>query len=59
MTVIQILVVIDGLGAHADTDTAGRPAVVTRMAQATAERELDLPAGTLGPVAGGDRAAGD
>ncbi|MFF9352271.1 hypothetical protein [Streptomyces sp. NPDC014734] len=51
---IQILVVIDGLGAHANTDTSDRPAVVTRMAVTTAERELGLAIGTLthGPGAG-------
>ncbi|MBT2445209.1 TetR family transcriptional regulator C-terminal domain-containing protein [Streptomyces sp. ISL-36] len=46
---IQILVVIDGLGAHAntDTDTRDRPEAVTRMAVTTAERELGLTSGTL------------
>ncbi|MEU7036374.1 TetR family transcriptional regulator [Streptomyces sp. NPDC046237] len=65
---IQILVVLDGLGAHANTDRSNRPEVVTRMALTTAERELDLPSGTLtsrtdasspaatpGPEATGDR----
>ncbi|WP_418956581.1 TetR/AcrR family transcriptional regulator [Streptomyces tritici] len=47
VTTIQILVVLDGLGAHANTDTTDRPAAVTRMAVATAERELGLPGGTL------------
>lgn len=50
-TAIQILVVLDGLGAHANTDRSNRPEVVTRMAVTTAERELGLPSGTL------DRAA--
>ena len=47
VTTIQILVVLDGLGAHANTDTSNRPEAVTRMAITTAERELGLPAGTL------------
>ncbi|MCX4673254.1 TetR family transcriptional regulator C-terminal domain-containing protein [Streptomyces sp. NBC_01381] len=47
VTTIQILVVIDGLGAHANTDTSNRPAAVTRMAVTTAERELGLVNGTL------------
>ncbi len=46
-TAIQILVVLDGLGAHANTDRGNRPEAVTRMAVTTAERELGLPAGTL------------
>ncbi|MFC8585636.1 TetR/AcrR family transcriptional regulator [Streptomyces sp. NPDC057217] len=44
---IQILVVLDGLGAHANTDRGNRPEAVTRMAVTTAERELGLAAGTL------------
>ncbi|MFF3055706.1 TetR/AcrR family transcriptional regulator [Streptomyces sp. NPDC057909] len=47
MTTIQILVVIDGLGAHANTDTSDRPEAVTRMAITTAERELGLTSGAL------------
>ncbi|MET7516864.1 TetR family transcriptional regulator C-terminal domain-containing protein [Streptomyces sp. NPDC005480] len=47
VTTIQILVVLDGLGAHANTDTSNRPAAVSRMAATTAERELGLPNGTL------------
>ncbi|MGX1670824.1 TetR family transcriptional regulator C-terminal domain-containing protein [Streptomyces sp. NPDC055400] len=47
VTSIQILVVLDGLGAHANTDTSNRPAAVSRMAATTAERELGLPNGTL------------
>lgn len=47
VTTIQILVVIDGLGAHANTEAADRPEVVTRMAVSTAERELGLESGTL------------
>ncbi|MFB6777290.1 TetR/AcrR family transcriptional regulator [Streptomyces sp. NPDC056352] len=52
MTTIQILVVIDGLGAHANTDTSNHPPAVMRMAVATAERELGLPSGTLTRPAG-------
>ncbi|MFE7456979.1 TetR/AcrR family transcriptional regulator [Streptomyces sp. NPDC057554] len=48
LTTIQILVVLDGLGAHANTGTAEHtPAAVVRMAVATAERELGLPEGAL------------
>ncbi|MFC8175146.1 TetR/AcrR family transcriptional regulator [Streptomyces sp. NPDC057242] len=46
-TAIQILVVLDGLGAHANTDRGNRPEAVTRMAVTTAERELGLAAGAL------------
>ncbi|WP_323180768.1 hypothetical protein [Streptomyces atratus] len=52
VTIIQILVVIDGLGAHANTDTGDRPEAVTRMAVSTAERELGLESGTLMDHAG-------
>ena len=51
VTTIQILVVIDGLGAHANTDTSNRPEAVTRMAVTTAERELGLPRGALAHAA--------
>ncbi|WGP12873.1 MULTISPECIES: TetR family transcriptional regulator C-terminal domain-containing protein [Streptomyces] len=52
VTTVQILVVLDGLGAHANTDTSGRPAAVARMAHITAERELGLAEGALsGPSA--------
>ncbi|MEX0168131.1 TetR/AcrR family transcriptional regulator [Streptomyces sp. LMG1-1-1.1] len=44
---IQILVVLDGLGAHANTDRSNRPEAVTRMAVTTAERVLGLPYGAL------------
>ncbi|MFF8595358.1 TetR/AcrR family transcriptional regulator [Streptomyces sp. NPDC015220] len=45
---IQILVVLDGLGAHANSaGTPERPPAVMRMAVTTAERELGLPPGTL------------
>ncbi|MFB7371812.1 TetR/AcrR family transcriptional regulator [Streptomyces sp. NPDC056222] len=50
-TAIQILVVLDGLGAHANTDRSNRPEVVTRMAVTTAERELGLASGSLDRVA--------
>ncbi|MFE7184465.1 TetR/AcrR family transcriptional regulator [Streptomyces erythrochromogenes] len=49
VTTIQILVVLDGLGAHANTDTGGRPAAVTGMAAATAEHALGLASGALTP----------
>ncbi|MEV4555873.1 TetR family transcriptional regulator C-terminal domain-containing protein [Kitasatospora sp. NPDC049285] len=48
VTAMQVLVVLDGLGVHSGPDRAGRPAAVLGMAHATAERELGLPAGTLG-----------
>ncbi|WP_225828994.1 TetR/AcrR family transcriptional regulator [Streptomyces naphthomycinicus] len=44
---VQILVVLDGLGVHANTATPERPAAVLRMAVTTAERELGLPPGAL------------
>ncbi|MFB6842132.1 TetR/AcrR family transcriptional regulator [Streptomyces sp. NPDC056361] len=44
---IQILVVLDGLGAHANTDYTDLPEAVTRMAVTTAERVLGLPYGAL------------
>lgn len=47
VTAVQILVVLDGLGAHANTEVRGRPEAVTRMAVTTAERELGLPRGAL------------
>ncbi|MBB4985573.1 TetR/AcrR family transcriptional regulator [Streptomyces nymphaeiformis] len=47
---IQILVVVDGLGAHANTDRSDRPEAVTRMAVTTAERELGLRYGALTEV---------
>ncbi|MEU3526286.1 TetR family transcriptional regulator C-terminal domain-containing protein [Streptomyces sp. NPDC038707] len=49
---VQILVVLDGLGVHANTATPERPAVVLRMPFTTAERELGLRPGTLGEAAG-------
>ncbi|MFI7354257.1 TetR/AcrR family transcriptional regulator [Streptomyces avidinii] len=47
VTAIQILVVLDGLGVHANTEDRGRPEAVTRMAVTTAERELGLTRGAL------------
>lgn len=44
---VQILVVLDGLGAHANTDRSNRPRAVRTMAFSTAERVLDLPVGSL------------
>jgi AcrR family transcriptional regulator len=45
---IQILVVLDGLGAHANSaGTPDRPPAVIRLAATTAERELGLPPDTL------------
>ncbi|MEY9875352.1 AcrR family transcriptional regulator [Streptacidiphilus sp. MAP12-33] len=44
---IQILVVLDGLGVHANTDRSDRPPAVTNMAVITAERALGLTPGSL------------
>ncbi|MFE0703394.1 TetR/AcrR family transcriptional regulator [Streptomyces sp. NPDC058872] len=55
---IQILVVLDGLGAHANTDRSDRPEVVTRMAVTTAERVLGLPHGTLTETAAPEAPSG-
>ncbi|MFF5470590.1 TetR/AcrR family transcriptional regulator [Streptomyces achromogenes] len=49
---VQILVVLDGLGVHANTATPERPAAVLRMPLTTAERELGLRPGTLDQAAG-------
>ena len=49
--VIQILVVLDGQGAHVNTDRSNRPRPVRTMAFSTAERVLDLPAGALEALA--------
>ncbi|MEU6418790.1 TetR/AcrR family transcriptional regulator [Streptomyces spiralis] len=46
-TAVQILVVLDGLGAHANTDRGDRSPTVANMAVTTAERELDLQKGSL------------
>ncbi|NUR86442.1 MAG: TetR family transcriptional regulator [Nonomuraea sp.] len=51
VTAVQILVVIDGLGAHANTDAGPRPEAITRLPVTTAERELGLTPGTLAPEA--------
>ncbi|MFM9370694.1 TetR/AcrR family transcriptional regulator [Streptomyces sp. Da 82-17] len=53
LTAIHILVVLDGLGAHANTGTVDRPDAVARMAVTTAERELGLESGTLSAIAEG------
>lgn len=47
VTAMQILVVIDGLGAYTRADISSCPPEVARMAVTTAERELGLPSGTL------------
>lgn len=47
VSAIRILVVIDGLGAHANTHTGERPPEITRMARTTAEHELGLPRNAL------------
>jgi AcrR family transcriptional regulator len=47
---IQILVVLDGLAAHANTDRGNRPPAVTNMAVSTAERVLNLPDGAIAAV---------
>ncbi|MEW2294594.1 TetR family transcriptional regulator C-terminal domain-containing protein [Streptomyces sp. NPDC006743] len=44
---VQILVVLDGLGAHANSGVSKRRPEVSGMAVATAERALGLPAGAL------------
>lgn len=59
VTTIQILVVLDGLGAHANTDTSNRPEAVTRMAVTTAERELGLPRGALSNPRAAQARSGD
>ncbi|WP_051943044.1 TetR family transcriptional regulator C-terminal domain-containing protein [Streptacidiphilus rugosus] len=48
---ISILVVLDGLGVHANTDRSDRPRAVTVMAATTAERVLGLAPETLAPHA--------
>ncbi|AGS68073.1 TetR/AcrR family transcriptional regulator [Streptomyces collinus] len=50
VTAVQILVVLDGLGVHANTATPERPRAVARMAVTVAERELGLKEGALDPV---------
>lgn len=49
VTALQLIVVLDGLGAHANTDTSYRPEAVSRMAVTMAEHQLGLPSGTLTP----------
>ncbi|MFF4710910.1 TetR/AcrR family transcriptional regulator [Streptomyces eurythermus] len=49
---VQLLVVLDGLGVHANTATPERPAAVLRLPVTTAERELGLRPGTLDEAAG-------
>ncbi|MEU6389077.1 TetR family transcriptional regulator C-terminal domain-containing protein [Streptomyces sp. NPDC046939] len=49
VTAMQILVVLDGLGADAGAGSEDLPPAVTRMAVTLAERELGLPHGSLGP----------
>ncbi|MEW2392553.1 TetR family transcriptional regulator C-terminal domain-containing protein [Streptomyces venezuelae] len=46
---VQILVVLDGLGADGGADADMLPPVVARMAMTWAERELGLERGVLGP----------
>ncbi|MFJ9443724.1 TetR/AcrR family transcriptional regulator [Kitasatospora sp. NPDC101235] len=50
LTAVHILVVIDGLAVHANTGLRDRPSAVTRLAAATAERELGLAEGALNPT---------
>ncbi|MFD5432129.1 TetR/AcrR family transcriptional regulator [Kitasatospora sp. NPDC127067] len=50
LTAVRILVVIDGLAVHANTGLREHPSSVTRLAAATAERELGLADGTLNPA---------
>ncbi|QKG21605.1 TetR/AcrR family transcriptional regulator [Actinomadura verrucosospora] len=47
VTAARILVVLDGLGSHANTDRSDRPPEVTHLAVVVAERELNLPEGSL------------
>ncbi|WP_327293747.1 MULTISPECIES: TetR/AcrR family transcriptional regulator [unclassified Streptomyces] len=57
VSAIQVLVVLDGLGAHANTETSDRYEAVTYMAVITAERELGLARGALGRPAGASPAS--
>ncbi|MFE2263728.1 TetR family transcriptional regulator [Streptomyces griseosporeus] len=52
VTALQILVVLDGLGADANIGDEDLPEAVARMAFITAERELSLEPGTLTRLAG-------
>ncbi|MFE6054123.1 TetR/AcrR family transcriptional regulator [Kitasatospora sp. NPDC056446] len=56
LTAIRILVVIDGLASHANTGLGNHPSAVTRLAAATAERELGLADGTLATAEGTEEA---
>ena len=47
MAAIQILVVLEGFGAHTNTDRSHRPGAVTTMAVSTAERVLNMPVNTV------------
>ncbi|MEU3574384.1 TetR family transcriptional regulator C-terminal domain-containing protein [Kitasatospora sp. NPDC036755] len=47
LAAVRILVVIDGLAGHANTGLRNHPSSVTRLAAATAERELGLTEGAL------------
>ncbi|MFE2724252.1 TetR/AcrR family transcriptional regulator [Kitasatospora sp. NPDC059327] len=47
LVAVQILVVLDGLGVHANTDRTTHPPAVTAMATTLAESVLGLPAGSL------------
>ncbi|GAA2919314.1 hypothetical protein GCM10010524_57160 [Streptomyces mexicanus] len=47
LVAVQILVVLDGLGAHANTVRGTHSPVITHLAVTTAERELGLAHGTL------------
>ncbi|MDQ8702930.1 TetR family transcriptional regulator C-terminal domain-containing protein [Streptomyces sp. LHD-70] len=51
LTAIHILVVLDGLGAQANSGTVDRPQAVAQLAVTTAERELGLENGTLSRLA--------
>ncbi|RFU86082.1 TetR family transcriptional regulator [Streptomyces triticagri] len=51
VSAIRIIVVIDGLAAHANTGNASHPPAVSRMAITTAETELGLREGELDPPA--------
>ncbi|MDI3423476.1 TetR/AcrR family transcriptional regulator [Streptomyces luteolus] len=51
LTAIHILVVLDGLGAQANSRTVDRPQAVALLAVTTAERELGLESGTLSRLA--------
>lgn len=58
VTALQILVVLDGLGADVNVGDEDLPEAVIRMAFLTAERELGLPRGTLTRIADAARQPG-